>query len=470
MKKNERHYIKTIPLRVLKVLHYLICIGLFVLCGFLFYRGLYPAGEEFRALLVNSVAYIVLFYLMLRTYNGYYVGYDRIVDLVYSQGLAQFITALIIYAGNCIIRLRFLNPLGLLALVVAEIVLDVLWCYASNKLYFAINKPKRTVIIYRNENDLARLSEIKSYDKKFTVEKYIEDPADDYESLYRELDGFEAVFVVGVNATLRNAIVKYCTDTGVHGYFAPHVGDIVMAGAPHVQAFGVPIVSVRRARLDPEYYIIKRCFDIFASLLGIIISSPFMLVVALCIKLYDGGPVLYKQTRLTKNAKQFRIWKFRSMRVDAEKDGIARLAKDHDDRITPVGKIIRACRLDELPQLFNILSGDMSIVGPRPERPEIAAQYEEIMPAFSLRLQVKAGLTGYAQIYGKYNTAPYDKLQMDLMYINNMSPIEDLKLMFATIRILFMKESTSGVDANQVIALRPQEKTEAETEKEPLNV
>lgn len=470
MKKNERHYIKTIPLRVLKVLHYLICVGLFVLCAFLFYRGLYPAGEEFRALLVNSVAYIVLFYLMLRTYNGYYVGYDRIVDLVYSQGLAQFITALIIYAGNCIIRLRFLNPLGLLALAAVEIVFDVLWCYASNKLYFAINKPKRTVIIYRNENDLARLSEIKSYDKKFTVEKYIEDPADDYESLYRELDGFEAVFVVGVNATLRNAIVKYCTDTGVHGYFAPHVGDIVMAGAPHVQAFGVPIVSVRRARLDPEYYLIKRCFDIFASLLGIIISSPFMLIVALCIKLYDGGPVLYKQTRLTKNAKQFRIWKFRSMRVDAEKDGIARLAKDHDDRITPVGKIIRACRLDELPQLFNILSGDMSIVGPRPERPEIAAQYEEIMPAFSLRLQVKAGLTGYAQIYGKYNTAPYDKLQMDLMYINNMSPIEDLKLMFATIRILFMKESTSGVDANQVIALRPQEKTEAETEKESLNV
>ena len=139
--------------------------------------------------------------------------------------------------------------------------------------------------------------------------------------------------------------------------------------------------------------------------------------------------------------------------MDAEKDGVARLSSgDKDDRITPVGKVIRACRLDELPQLINILKGDMSIVGPRPERPEIAAQYEEVIPAFSLRLQVKAGLTGYAQVYGKYNTEPHDKLQMDLMYINKMSVVEDLRLMFATVRILFMKESTVGVEEGQATA------------------
>lgn len=466
MKKNERHYIKTIPLRLLKLLHYLVCVGLFVLCCNLFYRGVYSSEDAFRAMLLNGIAYVVLFFCFLRIYSGYYVGYDRIVDLVYSQGLAQLISLFIIYVANCIFLLRLLNPLWLLALVGIQLIIDVLWCYTSNRLYFLLNKPKRTVIVYRNKFDLERLSEIKHYDKKFTVEKYIENPADDYESICRELQGFEAVFVVGVNATLRNAIVKYCTDTGVHGYFAPHVGDIVMAGAPHVQAFGVPIVSVRRATLKPEYFLLKRGFDILMSLIGIIVASPFMLVVSLCIKLYDGGPVLYKQIRLTKNAKKFRIWKFRSMRVDAEKDGVARLAKENDDRITPVGKIIRACRLDELPQLFNILFGDMSIVGPRPERPEIAAQYEEIMPAFRLRLQVKAGLTGYAQVYGKYNTAPYDKLQMDLMYINNMSPIEDIKLMFATIRILFMKESTSGVGTEQVIALRGTESSDSEGTRE----
>ena len=137
------------------------------------------------------------------------------------------------------------------------------------------------------------------------------------------------------------------------------------------------------------------------------------------------------------------------MRVDAEKDGVARLACDHDDRITPVGKVIRAIRFDELPQLINILKGDMSIVGPRPERPEIAAQYEKEMPAFSLRLQVKAGLTGTAQVYGRYNTEPRDKLKM---YINRMSLREDLKLIFATVKILFMKDSTAGVQDGQVTA------------------
>ena len=154
------------------------------------------------------------------------------------------------------------------------------------------------------------------------------------------------------------------------------------------------------------------------------------------------------------DGKQFEILKFRSMRVDAEKDGVARLSTgDKDDRITRVGHIIRACRLDELPQLLNILKGDLSVVGPRPERPEIAAQYCEEMPEFALRLQAKAGLTGYAQVYGKYNTAPYDKLQMDLMYIAHPSLIEDLKIMLATVKILFMAESTEGVAEGATTAM-----------------
>jgi lipopolysaccharide/colanic/teichoic acid biosynthesis glycosyltransferase len=178
-----------------------------------------------------------------------------------------------------------------------------------------------------------------------------------------------------------------------------------------------------------------------------------MLVAAIAIKATDGGPVFYKQDRLTLNGKVFKIIKFRSMRVDAEKDGVARLSTgDKDDRITPVGRIIRKVRIDEIPQLLNVLGGSMSLVGPRPERPEIAEQYEETLPEFRLRLQVKAGLTGYAQIYGKYNTTPYDKLQMDLMYIANPSFLEDLKILFATVKILFQPESTDGVAEGQVTA------------------
>ena len=134
------------------------------------------------------------------------------------------------------------------------------------------------------------------------------------------------------------------------------------------------------------------------------------------------------------------------MIVNAEKDGVAVLASQHDSRITPVGKVIRATRLDELPQLYNILRGDMSLVGPRPERPEIMKKYEESIPEFSYRLKVKAGLTGYAQVYGKYNTTAYDKLKMDLMYIENYSLLLDIRLIFMTIKIMFMKESTEGFD------------------------
>ena len=177
-----------------------------------------------------------------------------------------------------------------------------------------------------------------------------------------------------------------------------------------------------------------------------------MLVTALAIRLYDGGPALYKQVRLTENGKKFKILKFRSMRIDAEKDGIARLAKENDDRITSVGRFIRKYRIDELPQLINIVKGDMAIIGPRPERPEIAAQYEEEIPEFRLRLQVKAGLTGYAQVYGKYNTRPYDKLEMDLMYIANQSILQDIWLMFATVKILFMRDSTEGIAEEKTTA------------------
>ena len=192
--------------------------------------------------------------------------------------------------------------------------------------------------------------------------------------------------------------------------------------------------------------------DIALSLAALVILSPLMLVTAAAIKLYDGGPVFYKQIRLTKDRKEFYVYKFRSMRVDAEKDGVARLASQGDDRITPVGKVIRSLRIDELPQLLCILMGTMTIVGPRPERPEIAEQYEKEMPEFALRLQAKAGLTGYAQVYGKYNTSPYNKLQMDLQYIGSMGLVTDLKIIFATIKVLFVPESTEGVAQGQTTA------------------
>ncbi len=201
-----------------------------------------------------------------------------------------------------------------------------------------------------------------------------------------------------------------------------------------------------------EQALFKRSMDIAFAGAACLVSFPLILATAVAVKLQDGGPVLYKQKRLTIHGQEFYVYKFRSMRVDAEKDGVARLASNGDSRVTPVGSFIRKVRLDELPQLFNILKGDMSIVGPRPERPEIARQYESEMPEFRYRLRVKAGLTGYAQIFGKYNTTPYDKLKLDLHYIQNYSLMLDLKLMVQTVKILFMRESTEGVAAGQTTA------------------
>ena len=212
--------------------------------------------------------------------------------------------------------------------------------------------------------------------------------------------------------------------------------------------FDTPLLLSRNEDLKIEQVFGKRVVDIIFSVLGLIVSSPFFLVIAFLIKATDGGPVFYKQLRLTKGRQEFMIYKFRTMIQDAEKDGHARLASEKDDRILPVGRFLRATRLDELPQLINILKGEMSVVGPRPERPELAEEIEKELPEFAYRLKVKAGLTGYAQIYGKYNTTSYDKLKLDLTYIRNYSFFLDLKLMIMTPKIMLMKESTEGVMEN----------------------
>lgn len=224
-----------------------------------------------------------------------------------------------------------------------------------------------------------------------------------------------------------------------------------------IDLFDSPLLLFRNNGLTYRQLFIKRIMDIGISLAGIILSSPIMLIIAFFVKIYDGGPVFYRQKRQTKDGREFEILKFRSMITDSERNG-ARLAKEHDSRITPVGRVIRRLHFDELPQLFNILKGDMAFVGPRPERKEITEEYSREIPEFPYRLKVKAGLTGYAQVYGQYNTLPYDKLKLDLTYITNYSLWLDIKLIILTVRILFQKEKTEGVDDTQTTALKKQER------------
>lgn len=340
----------------------------------------------------------------------------------------------------------------MIVLIIVQILLSAVWCRAAHIWYFSTFPAKRTAIIYDQREGMQNLISQYGLSKKFDVVA-VDDVVGALDKDLSILEGVDVVFLCGIHSHERNVILKRCIAEDVQMYLVPRIGDVIMSGAKKMHMFHLPILRVERYDPAPEYLFLKRAVDLIIAGLALLILSPVMLIVAIAIKATDGGPVFYKQCRLTKDGKTFPVLKFRSMRVDAEKDGVARLSTgENDDRITPVGRFIRKCRLDELPQLLNILAGQMSLVGPRPERPEIAAQYEKELPEFALRLQTKAGLTGYAQVYGKYNTTPYDKLQMDLMYIANPSIIEDFKIMFATVKILFEAESTEGVDEGNVTA------------------
>ena len=413
----------------------------------------YADGIWSQTGLLVAVIFCVLYMTYGRIYESFLISLVRITEMIYSQTLALLMSDGILYLVLCLMAHRLVSPMGVLGLFAAQLLVAVIWSVCAHKWYFAVFPPKRTAVIYDRGRDVGSLIGAYGLSKKFDVKRTVTLE----ECLYGDfkvLDRMETVFLCGISSHDRNLILKQCVDRGITVYVMPKIGDIIMSGAKQMHLFHLPFLRVGRYDPAPEYLLMKRLFDIVVSACALTVLSPLMLGVAIAIR-RDGGPAFYRQKRLTRDGKVFEVLKFRSMRVDAEKDGVARLSTgDADPRITPIGHFIRKVRIDELPQLINILLGDMTIVGPRPERPEIAAQYEQELPEFRLRLQAKAGLTGYAQVYGKYNTTPYDNLQMDLMYIANPSFLEDLHIIFATIKILFLPESTEGVAEGQETAMK----------------
>ncbi len=396
--------------------------------------------------------YVFLYIMIGRVYEAFKISYSSISEMVYSQVLTLFEVNVIMYIVAWLLIRHLPNVLPVLGVFILQILFSIIWCHWAQWWYYRTFPANKTVVVWDMREGVEKLIEDYNLSRKYKVTATVR-AAECLEQLSL-LDGADTVFLFGVHSHGRNIIVKYCLMHNISAYLVPRVGDLILSASKRDHLFHLPLLSVSRARPYFEYQITKRLGDILLSLIAAVVLSPVMLVTAICIKCEDHGPVIYKQTRLTKDGKEFQIYKFRSMRTDAEKDGVARLSTgDADDRITKTGRFIRKVRIDELPQLFNILKGDLSIVGPRAERPEIAAEYEKTLPEFALRLQVKAGLTGYAQVYGKYNTTPYDKLLMDLMYIGSANVFEDLKIIFATVKILFLPESTEGVDPGQVTAL-----------------
>lgn len=419
--------------------------------AWIFYYSRVRANEP---LLIETILITVLFSIIYiiygRIYDSFQISLVKIQELIYSQMLAELITDSIMFIVLWLVLRSLPDVVALLIVFFIQILISILWSVLANKWYFKHYSPKESIIIYDSRDGLATLIREYEEDKKFKIKKSYH--VDQILSCLDQLQYSEVVFLSGVHSHERNLILKYCVTQSITTYIIPRVGDVIMSGSHRMHMLHLPILQVGRYSPTPEYLFIKRFFDIVVSFVCLVVLSPIFLLTALAVK-SDGGPAFYKQERLTKDGKKFNVLKFRSMRVDAEKDGIARLSSgETDPRITKVGKFIRMVRLDEIPQLLNILKGEMSIVGPRPERPSIAEQYEKEIPEFGLRLQAKAGLTGYAQVYGKYNTTPYDKLLMDLMYISKPSLIEDLRICFATIKILFMKDSTEGIESGKITA------------------
>ena len=396
--------------------------------------------------------YAVLYMIFGRVYGGFWISLNRISESVYSQALAVMMTSGIMYVVTVLLERQLPSIWPVLAAFAVQLVLSGLWSMAAHVAYYLLFPATKTIIVYDERQGMEKLIQDYGFEKKFTVIKTLT-----VEQCIANIDllhNAQTVFVSGVHSHERNIILKYCVEHGIMMYLVPRIGDVLMSGAQQMHMFHLPMLRVGRYNPSPWHTIAKRTFDVVSAGALFLVISPLMLMTAIAIKT-DGGPVFYKQRRLTQDGKEFDVLKFRSMRVDAEKDGVARLSTgDKDDRITKVGHFIRKVRIDELPQLLNIIGGSMSVVGPRPERPEIASQYVKEMPEFSMRLQAKAGLTGYSQVYGKYNTTPYDKLQMDLMYISNPSFWEDLRIIFATIKILFVPESTEGVAEGQKTAMK----------------
>ena len=438
-------------------------LGLCALTGFYvhdwftyYYHHIYWKTENrfnFNGHLLMVALYFVLLFFFSNTYGALKIGYLKPLDIFLSQLFALLCVNVISYAQLSLMYGWFLiGGQHMIAMTVYQVIFAGIWGWLCNLIYRRAFPPRRLLLIHGERPVEDILRKFASRQDKYRVERCM-NIKEGYEAIIAAVAEYDAVVLWDIHTKDRNVLLKYCYSRSIRVYMMPKIPDVLIKGSEQLHLFDTPILLTREYALNIEQRIAKRVIDILCALILIVLSSPFMLITAIVIKLYDGGPVLYKQIRCTRDAKEFQILKFRSMKVDAEKDGVARLAAKNDSRITPVGKFIRAVRIDELPQLFNILKGEMSFIGPRPERPEIIREYMEEMPEFAYRMKVKAGLAGYAQVYGKYNTTPYDKLKLDLFYIENYSVWLDLKLMLLTLKILFTPDSTEGVDEKQVTCL-----------------
>jgi exopolysaccharide biosynthesis polyprenyl glycosylphosphotransferase len=388
-----------------------------------------------------GIMYLVLMY----AFGLYNLDRKELFELFYTVFLVS-ISLTVGIMGICFfvrdVALAFPRSVILLSMLFYFILLAA-WRFLLWFIHIKLHGVKRFVIFGEDNSQLVDAI-TNRYAHFYKIEGVYNSIEPDIKEKIKTIDG---VFVCAdVLQKTRRELLPLCINYKKEFFFIPKYFDLSIKSSSLLKIDDIPTFQIPILGLSPEENFVKRTLDIFLGLLASIFFFPFSVIIAMLIKL-DGGPIFYHQERLTKDGKVFKIYKFRTMIPDAEKLSGPVLAGDNDDRITKVGRFLRAIRLDEIPQLINILKGDMSIVGPRPERPFFTLQFEKDIPEYRYRLRVKAGLTGLAQVEGKYNSTVENKLRYDLIYINNYSIWRDFLIVIQTVKILFMKESTEGVNS-----------------------
>lgn len=396
--------------------------------------------------LMSAGICFALYLFLGRALKAFRIGIDRKANLLASDVMTLFSLNALEILISCAItgQFRFFPDFmwryALLFLVQSAVTCIAI--YFMVDLYRHIFPPYEVLEVYKSADD-RKLHFMNDRPDKYHIADVV-CVDEGLARVFEMMDNYDAVLINDIPSEIKNDILKECFNRDKRVYFTPKISDIISKKSEDINLFDTPLYLCRNSGLQPIQLLIKRVFDCIISVIGLILTSPIFLIVAIAIRCEDHGPVFYRQRRVTIGGREFDMLKFRSMVVDAEKDGRPRPAGEDDDRITKVGHRIRPVRIDELPQLINILRGDMSIVGPRPERVEHVAMYTEEIPEFVYRLKVKGGLTGPAQVFGRYNTDALNKLKMDLFYITNYSILLDLQILFETVKILVQKESTAG--------------------------
>lgn len=413
----------------------------------MFYNDLAFRTYKTMGIYACVVIFAVIYLWMCSLYKAFAIASTSVGDLVLSHFICYGVADAVLYIICVLLHRDYVNLIPGIICVVVQLVIVFAGMGQTRRLLLKYIVPKKTVVIYgrsytRDKAESFSQRLLAKYGHLFDIEQMVDEKAG-YDNLIKDMETAKEAIFLDVDFELRKKLAAYCINRQMRFYYVPEMEEIIFMSCDTKNLLDTPL---KRFNFDAENFdiaVLKRAFDVVLALIFLVILSPFMLLTAIAIKLEDGGPVLFKQLRVTKGERTFYILKFRSMVVDADKHGV-QPTTGNDPRITRVGRVIRGIRLDETPQLINILKNDMSFVGPRPERVEHVEKYEKLIPEFRYRHLVKGGLTGYAQVYGKYNTSPEDKLKLDMIYIMNQSLVLDFKLFLLTVRTIFQKESTEG--------------------------